>query len=86
MDPDQEIRKYWEKEDFLDPYIEPAPQPTGAAMTADSAAAIAANAAACYTEELEKPLLTVEEKVNPAARFRIVSKIKGQCMRDTDED
>ena len=58
----------------------------GAAMTADSAAAIAANAAACYTVKWEKPLLTVEEKADPTARFRIVSKIKGLCMRDTDED
>ena len=58
----------------------------GAVMKADSAAAIAANAAACYTEEWEKPLLTVDEKGDPTARFRIVSKFKGLCMRDTDED
>ena len=57
----------------------------GAVMTADSAAAIAANAAACYTEEWEKPLLTVDEKGDPTARFRIVSKTKGLCMRAMDE-
>ena len=53
-------------------------------LAADSAAAIANNAAACYVEGWEQPVLTADEKTDPAARYKLATKLKGLFMHETD--
>ena len=54
-------------------------------MAADSAAAIANNAAAFYVEGWEQPMLTIDEKTDPTARYKLATELKGMFMRNTDE-
>ena len=63
------------------PFVATAPV---VALAADSAAAIANNAAACFVKEWEQPMLTTDEKTDPTARCELATKLKGLFMRDTD--
>ena len=80
-DPDKEMLKYYDPADFDDPFVAAAPVVT---LAAGSAAAIAKNAAACYVEGWEQPMLTIDEKTDPTARYKLATKLKGLFMHETD--
>lgn len=81
VDSSKEMAKYYETADYVDPYIPPVT--TDANSTATAVASDAANA---WSEAWEKPLLIIDEKSDPTARFRLLTKLRGLCLRDTDED
>jgi hypothetical protein len=83
VDPNKEMVKYWEPADFVDPFV---PIATAVPLAAGSVASIVNNAAACYVEDWKLPLLTIDEKTDATARFKLATKLKGLYMRDTDID
>ena len=79
VDPEEEMIKYWEPEDFVDPYV--APNTAAATTTATTAPLNLVNA---WLEDLEKGLLTTDEKKDATARFRLLNKTRGLHLRDVD--
>ena len=74
---DEEFIKYWDLEDFVDPGGQTI-APTTRTMVGD----IQEDAFRAYIEDWEKPLLTINEASDSAARFRLATKYKGMAMWD----
>ena len=81
VDPVKDVYlKYWEKEDFEDPFEKESRRLRGQPAQND----IRENTFFCFTEVWEHALYIIDEKTDSMARYRLLVKYKGMFIRDTD--
>lgn len=78
---DAEFEKYWEKEDFVDPYAVTETPPPRTVV-----AGIQQHEFLAYSEDWEPPLLTVNEATDRSARYKLATKFKGMYLHEEDDD
>ncbi len=75
------LKRYWEKDDFIDPFTPLDEPPTFRAGLLQD---VSRNNFLAFEEDWESSIYCVDEKTESAARYKLLSKLKGIFLLDSD--